>query len=89
LPYTPAKKALAVVGHGAIAYPIAGNVKHQDGTASTAALVQHLSDGLEDGHEIVFQTPEPKYQLRCFLSKWSTGQVPVVPAPNPGEDLCP
>lgn len=88
-PFTPAKQALALVGHGAIAYPIAGNVKHDDGTSSTAVLVQHASDGIEDGHEVVFQTPEPKYQLRCFLAKWAAGEVPSVPAPDPSEALCP
>ncbi len=88
-PFTTAKQALALVGHGTLAYPIAGNVKHDDGTSSTAVLVQHVSDGLEDGHEIVFQTPEPKYQIRCYLSKWAAGATPTIPAPDPSDGVCP
>jgi len=42
-------------------------------------LTQHPGDGIEDGHEVVFQTEPPKDQYRCFLRTLLTG-APTVPA---------
>ncbi|HJL14797.1 MAG TPA: hypothetical protein RMH99_04025 [Sandaracinaceae bacterium LLY-WYZ-13_1] len=44
----------------------------------TAVVVQHEEDGIEDGHEVVFQTAGPRLQYRCFLESWRAG-VPRVP----------
>jgi len=33
----------------------------------TGDLAQHLEDGVEDGHEVLFQLEAPKAQLRAFL----------------------
>jgi hypothetical protein len=42
-------------------------------------VVQHVEDGIEDGHEAAFQTEPPKHQYRCFLKSFAEG-VPRVPA---------
>ena len=65
---------LPLVGRGAVTLPVAGNV------AGTSALViQHLGDAIEDGHEVVFQTDPPKRQYRCFLASLLTA-LTVTPA---------
>jgi pimeloyl-ACP methyl ester carboxylesterase len=38
----------------------------------TRVVVQHREDGVEDGHEVVFQLATPKDQYRCFLVDRST-----------------
>jgi hypothetical protein len=70
-------------GRGAVGLPAAGN---RDGT--TAVVVQHPEDGVEDGHEIAFQTEGPKHQVRCFLETLAPGppRVPVGAGPL---DPCP
>jgi pimeloyl-ACP methyl ester carboxylesterase len=72
---TPLAPMLPLVGRGAIELPVSGNI---DGEA-TAVVVQHEEDGVEDGHEVVFQTEAPKHQYQCFLSSWLDGGAPVVP----------
>jgi hypothetical protein len=87
--FVPTGKALPLIGRGNVALPASGNVAHGDGSRSTAVVVQHLADGIEDGHEVVFQLAEAKYQYRCFLSSWARGDVPVVPPPLASEGPCP
>jgi hypothetical protein len=41
-------------------------------------VTQNPGDGIEDGHEVVFQTAGPKHQYSCFLKGLIEG-VPVVP----------
>jgi len=48
-----------------------------------AALAQHVEDGVEDGHEVMFQLDDPKEQIRCFLRSVGDG-VPSVPAAGVG-----
>jgi hypothetical protein len=88
-PFTPLGKLLPLSGRSAIALPAKGNVPSVAGTGGvTAVVVQHAGDGLEDGHEVVFQRPEPKYQYRCFLATYVKGG-PTVPAPMMGTEVCP
>jgi hypothetical protein len=54
----------------------------------TAIVVQHLSDGIEDGHEIVFQEDPPKHEYECFL-KTSLDGVPTVPNGGDPDAGCP
>jgi hypothetical protein len=53
----------------------------------TAIVVQHPSDGIEDGHETVYQREEPKYQYRCFLKTFAEG-TPRVPVAVNSAGLC-
>src|SRR5262249_52014085 len=75
---TPLPRVLPLVGHGQIPLPASGNVTIA-GVPTTAVVVQHPDDGIEDGHEVVFQTEPPKHQYRCFLASFATGQPPRIP----------
>lgn len=78
-PFTPLAELLDLAGQKAIDLPAQGNIKRKDGTSSTGVVVQHLEDGIEDGHESIYQLAEPKHQYRCFLQGLAKGQ-PMVPA---------
>ncbi len=68
-------------GKHLLTYPVSGN-RTVGGQTFTTIITQHPSDGIEDGHEMVFQTDAPKREYRCFLQTWAAGQTPVVPAPG-------
>jgi hypothetical protein len=55
---TTAAEMFPFSGRSAIAYPVSGNF----GGSATAVFRQAAADGIEDGHEVIFQTTEPKYQ---------------------------
>lgn len=74
--FLPLADHFPLVGRERLSFPVEGN---RDGT--TAVVVQHEEDGVEDGHEIAFQKDEPKNQYRCFLQTWLTG-TPRVIAPD-------
>jgi len=50
-------------------------------------VTQHPSDGIEDGHEVVFQTDAPKHEYVCFL-RGLLQNAPVVPSPGIPGDPC-
>ena len=66
---------LPFVGRKQLTLPVTGN---RDGKYTTV-VVQHPGDGIEDGHEVVFQTEPPKHQIICFLKSFLTGVPTVVP----------
>ena len=66
--------------------PVAG--QRTAPAALTAVVVQHPSDGIEDGHEMVFQTDPPKREYRCFLQTWVAGETPLVPLPGDVNGAC-
>jgi hypothetical protein len=84
------ESVLPYSGRGLIALPVAGNYPQPLGSTAglTAVVVQHPSNGIEDGHEIVFQTDPPKREYRCFLQTWAAGQTPLVPAPGDVDAAC-
>jgi hypothetical protein len=47
------------------------------------ALVQHAEDGVEDGHEVLFQLPGAQRQMRCFLEGFARGEPVVAPPGDP------
>ncbi len=49
------------------------------GRASPRAVRQYREDGVEDGHEVAFQTEAAKRDYRCFLRGLARG-APAVPA---------
>ncbi len=71
---------LPLVGRGAIPLPAEGNVTVDGYGGVTAVVVQHAEDGIEDGHEVVFQTELPKLQYQCFLKTLRVTGVGYVPA---------
>lgn len=82
--FTPLGALLDLSGKKAIALPAKGNI---DGTV-TAVVTQHPEDGVEDGHEVMFQTDPPKRQYRCFLESLAKGGAPSVPGPGGVFDPC-
>ena len=83
----PLGPLLPLVGRAPIALPASGNVA-TDGGAVTAVVVQHVEDGVEDGHEVLFQTDGPKHQYQCFLASWLRG-TPTVPIDAARDAACP
>jgi pimeloyl-ACP methyl ester carboxylesterase len=84
---TPLEAVISYSGRDQVALPVMGN-RMVGGAPVTAAVVQHPSGGIEDGHEIVFQTDPPKREYRCFLETWAAGQVPLVPVPGEVDGGC-
>lgn len=60
---TTARESLAATGRSVLPFPVKGNV---NGTHTTAVVHIH-EDGIEDGHEVFWQTLEAKKILRCFM----------------------
>jgi hypothetical protein len=81
---TPLTTVLPYSGRAQITLPASGN----RAGGVTAVVVQHPGDGIEDGHEVVFQTDPPKREYRCFLQTWAAGGVPLVPAPGAVDGAC-
>ena len=71
-------------GRQHVSLPATGNIDAD----TTAVVVQQREDGVEDGHEVVFQTEPTKHMYRCFLKSLLTG-TPTVPAPAPEDAPCP
>ena len=80
---------LPLNGRVAIALPASANVHLAGGHTATAVVVQHLEDGIEDGHEVLFQTDGPKHQYQCFLASWLATGTPVVPVDAARDSACP
>jgi hypothetical protein len=55
---------------------------------ATALVVQHAEDGVEDGHEVIFQSEAPMHQYRCFLASFAEGATQVVPG-GAADAACP
>ena len=66
---------LPFVGLKQLTLPVQGNNQGK----YTTVVVQHPGDGIEDGHEVVFQTEAPKHQIICFLKSFLSGVPTVVP----------
>lgn len=75
---------LGLVGRRALMQPVLGN-RMFGATQVTAVLRQYPEDGVEDGHEVVFQRPEPKHDYRCFLRSLAMG-TPRLPLAGTGTD---
>jgi hypothetical protein len=78
LGFTPLGDLLRFSGAGRLSLPVAGNRTGPSGTY-TAVVVQHPEDGIEDGHEVVFQTEAHKVRYREFLRTFAQGGAPEVP----------
>ncbi len=87
--FTPISSLLPLSGRSAITLPAQSNYSIGNGQGVTAVVSQHLSDGIEDGHEMMFQEQGPKYQYRCFLASYASGGAVVVPPSMDSDTLCP
>lgn len=72
--YRALEEELPFVGGQHLALPVAGNAG-----GVTRVVVQHREDGVEDGHEVLFQLPGPREQVETFLRGLGNGEVPEVP----------
>ncbi len=75
--YRPYLAAEALGERAQLSYPVRGN----GAGGITRAVVHHAEDGIEDGHEVLFQLPGAQRQLRCFLESFAR-ETPVVVAPG-------
>ena len=81
--FRPIEDVLGLVGQGSASLPATGNVAG----SRTAVVVQHAEDGVQDGHEVMFQTEGPRHQVRCFLQSVREG-IPTVPVAGDVETPC-
>lgn len=72
---TPLASVIQFSNRRAIGFPATANVSPN----VTAIVVQHPADGIEDGHEVMFQTAPPKVEYRCFLASLAQGGAARVP----------
>ncbi|MDQ3037330.1 MAG: hypothetical protein M3Y87_33355, partial [Myxococcota bacterium] len=86
--YTPLEALLPLRARAAIGLPASGNFATDAGPRVTAVVTQHPEDGVEDGHEAMFQTDAPKAQYRCFLRTFGRGEMPIVPDPGALDAAC-
>lgn len=86
-PFASLSSVLDLASRSAIGFPAKGNVALPGGAGATAVVVQHAEDGVEDGHEAVFQKEAPKRQYRCFLQTLAKG-TPSVPAADAPDGAC-
>ena len=75
---TPLANVLGYAGRRKTTLPASANVTKD----VTAIVIQHDEDGLEDGHEVLFQTEAPKKEYRCFLQSLAQGGAARVPDGN-------
>jgi pimeloyl-ACP methyl ester carboxylesterase len=71
--FTPIADLLPLAGRTTIPLPASSNASD-----TTAVLVQHLEDDLQDGHEVAFQLEPARLQYQTFLHTWLTAS-PTVP----------
>jgi hypothetical protein len=79
--YTSIEGLLPLTGRGTVALPARGNV---DGT--TAVVVQLEEDGIEDGHEVMWQRADARQLVTCFLRTLGRGMPTVVDPAAPSCD---
>lgn len=75
--FAPIDSLLELNGRSALALPLAAN-RAARGANVTAVLTQTREDGVEDGHEVAFQTVSARRQYRCFLEGLAAGRPAVV-----------
>jgi len=84
------QEALTLDGRGGLeSYPVRANMRSQDGTAYTGAVIQFLGDGFYDPHAIYRQLDTVKHQYQCFFGSFLTTGTATIPAPGPLTDPCP
>jgi hypothetical protein len=74
----PLGELVGLAGARSIDLPAKDNAASLSGTKVTAVVSQFPEDGVEDGHEVAFQTEPPKHAYTCFLMSLAAG--PSVPS---------
>ena len=77
------QESLALVGLDGIApYPVANNLRSDDGQPYTGCVVQYAGDGIADSHTIFSQLDEVKFQYGSYLNTFFQNGVGQVLAPD-------
>lgn len=83
------QKALALAGlDGILPYPVANNLKSEDGRKYTGAVIQYEGDGIYDPHALYTQLDSVKYQYGCFLDTFLKTGTAVILAPKALDSPC-
>lgn len=85
----PVGPLLPLDGQTTATLPVASNIHLADNLTATAILTQFLSDGIEDGHEVMFQLDPPKHEYQCMLASWLATGVPTIPTNDTRDAPCP
>lgn len=72
--FTPIESLLGLRGRSTLTLPVRANF----GSATTAAVIQIAEDGIEDGHEVMWQTTEARDLVACFLATFRDGTPSIV-----------
>jgi hypothetical protein len=64
---------LVLVGGAQVELPV-----RSDGPRRLGVVTQHSQDGIEDGHEVLFQRADARRQLTGFLASLAEGAPTVV-----------
>jgi hypothetical protein len=84
------QEALSLDGLGGlIEMPIQQNLKSENGTPYTGAVIQYEGDGIYDPHAIYTQRDEVQYQYGCFFKSFLNKGVATIPKPAPLGTPCP
>ncbi len=83
-PFQSITEILPLRGRGAHAFPVTANLTSDEGAMVTGAVVQHMQDGIEDGHEVMWQLPDAQTQYRCFLRTFLRDAAPSIVDPAVG-----
>jgi len=71
-------QTVLLAGGEQLDYPVAGNFEVPAQGAKTAVVVRYPEDGIQEGHNVVFQREEPKHQIGCFLEDIAAGRTPQI-----------
>jgi len=82
LPYSSLTEELPLIGGDVHPTPMSVGT---DGR--TRVVTQLPEDGVEDGHEILFQRADARHQLRCFLETLAAG-TPTLVGPESVDRTC-
>jgi hypothetical protein len=75
---------------GGVARVLPGGLNRGDDTRGvTAFVVQAAEDGVEDGHEVVFQRADVRGTIRCFLEGLAAADRPLIAPLQPEAAPCP
>lgn len=77
--WQPIQALLPLTGRDVISLPATANL----GDGTTAVLVQLEEDGIQDGHEVMWQRSDAREMVRCFLIGLASGTPTVVDPASP------
>lgn len=71
------RDVLWLSGRSVLTSDVSSNIHIEGHDPVTGVLVQYAEDGIQDGHEVVFQNEAPKEHYRCFLQTLRNSRTAV------------